>query len=207
MGIHQDQTQTLIWGEAGLTPGATPLNFGTHLVPAAISQLEGEDELRGATLVGVASAIQLDTPLSSSSDAYLRLHLLSHCLVEPNTLNLEGLFRLVPIVAFTTRGPVHPVFAPAESAHFAKSRRHGDELGPIWAALELCNPSPGSHRRRFPSSVGGSSCPGHNNHARRVRQLQRANLGCLQQAQGGSVRRHATSSRLSAPRPSMNRDW
>jgi 2,3,4,5-tetrahydropyridine-2-carboxylate N-succinyltransferase len=62
------------------------------------------------TLAGVASVIDLDAPPSSTSDAYLRLHLLSHCLVEPNTLNLEGLFRLLPLVAFTTKGPVHPAF-------------------------------------------------------------------------------------------------
>jgi 2,3,4,5-tetrahydropyridine-2-carboxylate N-succinyltransferase len=90
--------------------GAPPPNFDTHLIPASISQLEGEDELRGVTLAGVASVIDLDAPPSSTSDAYLRLHLLSHCLVEPNTLNLEGLFRLLPLVAFTTKGPVHPAF-------------------------------------------------------------------------------------------------
>lgn len=90
--------------------GAPPANFDTHLIPAPIIQLEGDDELRGVTLAGVANAIHLDTPPGSTSDAYLRLHLLSHCLVAPNTLNLEGLFRLLPIVAFTTKGPVHPAF-------------------------------------------------------------------------------------------------
>jgi 2,3,4,5-tetrahydropyridine-2-carboxylate N-succinyltransferase len=90
--------------------GAPPANFDTHLIPAPIIQLEGDDKLRGVTLAGVANAIHLETPPSSTSDAYLRLHLLSHCLVAPNTLNLEGLFRLLPIVAFTTKGPVHPAF-------------------------------------------------------------------------------------------------
>jgi 2,3,4,5-tetrahydropyridine-2-carboxylate N-succinyltransferase len=90
--------------------GAPPANFDTHLIPAPIIQLEGKDELRGVTLAGVASAIHLDARPSSTSDAYLRLHLLSHCLVEPNTVNLEGLFRLLPIVAFTTKGPIHPAF-------------------------------------------------------------------------------------------------
>jgi 2,3,4,5-tetrahydropyridine-2-carboxylate N-succinyltransferase len=94
----------------GPSLGAPPPNFDTHLIPASISQLEGEDELRGVTLSGVASVIDLDARPSSTSDAYLRLHLLSHCLVQPNTLNLEGLFRLLPLVAFTTKGPVHPVF-------------------------------------------------------------------------------------------------
>ena len=38
-------------------------------------------------------------------DAYLRLHLLSHRLVQPNCLNLEGIFGLLPNVAWTTLGP------------------------------------------------------------------------------------------------------
>ena len=45
---------------------------------------------------------------SSSVDAhdvYLRLHLLSHRLVEPNTINLDGLFGVLPNVVWTDRGP------------------------------------------------------------------------------------------------------
>ena len=38
-------------------------------------------------------------------DAYLRLHLLSHRLVRPNTINLDGIFQLIPTVAWTTLGP------------------------------------------------------------------------------------------------------
>lgn len=38
-------------------------------------------------------------------DAYLRLHLLSHRLVLPNTINLDGIFQLIPTVAWTTLGP------------------------------------------------------------------------------------------------------
>jgi 2,3,4,5-tetrahydropyridine-2-carboxylate N-succinyltransferase len=41
-------------------------------------------------------------------DAYLRLHLLSHLLVAPNTVNLDGIFGFLPIVAWTTAGPMHP---------------------------------------------------------------------------------------------------
>lgn len=39
-------------------------------------------------------------------DAYLRLHLLSHRLAAPRTLNLDGIFSLLPIVAWTSAGPV-----------------------------------------------------------------------------------------------------
>ena len=90
--------------------GAPPHNFDSHLLPAHISALEGEDALRDVNLQGVALAIELDTPPRSTTDAYLRLHLLSHTLAQPNTLNLEGIFPLLPIVAFTTRGPVEPSY-------------------------------------------------------------------------------------------------
>jgi 2,3,4,5-tetrahydropyridine-2,6-dicarboxylate N-succinyltransferase len=50
----------------------------------------------------------LDTAPVSTSDVYLRLHLLSHLLVRPNTVNLDGIFALLPAVAWTNAGPVHP---------------------------------------------------------------------------------------------------
>lgn len=39
-------------------------------------------------------------------DAYLRLHLLSHRLVRPHGLNLDGIFGLLANVAWTVHGPV-----------------------------------------------------------------------------------------------------
>lgn len=48
-----------------------------------------------------------DTP-KSTEDAYLRLHLLSECVVKPNELNLDGIFGLLPNVAWTSAGPVLP---------------------------------------------------------------------------------------------------
>lgn len=50
----------------------------------------------------------LDTPPTSTEDAYLRLHLLSERVVVPNTVNLDGVFALLPIVAWTSAGPVFP---------------------------------------------------------------------------------------------------
>lgn len=46
-----------------------------------------------------------DTP-KSTEDAYLRLHLLSECVVKPNELNLDGIFGLLPNIAWTSAGPV-----------------------------------------------------------------------------------------------------
>ena len=90
--------------------GAPPTNFDPHLIPRDLANLEGADESRGIIRSGVTTVIDLDKPPHSTSDAYLRLHLLSHCLVAPNSVNLEGIFGLLPIVAFTTRGPVSPDF-------------------------------------------------------------------------------------------------
>ncbi len=42
----------------------------------------------------------------SVEDAYLRLHLLSHRLVTPNTINLDGIFGILPNVCWTSVGPV-----------------------------------------------------------------------------------------------------
>ena len=58
-------------------------------------------------------AIDLDAAPASTEDAYLRLHLLSHRLVRPNELSLEGIFALLPIVAWTSGGAVDPEFATA----------------------------------------------------------------------------------------------
>ena len=55
--------------------------------------------------VGIES---LSSSPSSTEDAYLRLHLLSECEVRPNEINLDGIFGLLPNVAWTTAGPVFP---------------------------------------------------------------------------------------------------
>ncbi len=90
--------------------GEPPANFDPHLIPTNLAALEGANDSRGVIRTGVTTVIDLHSPPQSTSDAYLRLHLLSHCLVAPNSLNLEGIFGLLPIVAFTTRGPVSPEF-------------------------------------------------------------------------------------------------
>jgi 2,3,4,5-tetrahydropyridine-2-carboxylate N-succinyltransferase len=86
--------------------GAAPAGFEPRLVPGRLSRLEGDDPLREVTRMGVGVEIDLDSPPAGVSDGYLRLHLLSHTLVRPNTINLGGIFQVLPIVAFTTRGPV-----------------------------------------------------------------------------------------------------
>ncbi|CAG8999482.1 MAG: 2,3,4,5-tetrahydropyridine-2,6-dicarboxylate N-succinyltransferase [Candidatus Celerinatantimonas neptuna] len=61
-------------------------------------------------ITGESFSIEIDTDLkpASTEDVYLRLHLLSECECVPNSINLDGLFNLLPNVAWTNVGPVPP---------------------------------------------------------------------------------------------------
>ena len=83
------------------------------------------DGVRGVTVAPVRRTIDLDAPPTDAADAYLRLQLLSHCLVAPRTINVEGIFGVLPIVAWTDRGPC----APGEvDAARLRARRSGGWL-------------------------------------------------------------------------------
>ena len=47
-----------------------------------------------------------DVEIRSTPEAYLKLHLLSHRLRMPNSLNLDGLFSHLPNVCWTSNGPI-----------------------------------------------------------------------------------------------------
>ncbi len=80
--------------------------------PGELMRLGGEDEGLRVRRTPVTVRIDLDVPPASTSDAYLRLHLLSHRLVAPNTIDLSGIFGVLPVVLWTSRGPVSPEQAP-----------------------------------------------------------------------------------------------
>lgn len=74
----------------------------------ALEALAGPDERRNVTVETVQLHIDLDAAPTSTVDAYLRLHALSHLVVRPNEINLDGIFAHLPNVAWTNAGPVHP---------------------------------------------------------------------------------------------------
>jgi 2,3,4,5-tetrahydropyridine-2-carboxylate N-succinyltransferase len=87
----------------------TPVLGGTAPEePQWLAALEGEDELRGTLRVRRLVVIDLDDAPADAPDAYLRLHLLSHRLVAPNTVNLDGLFGRLTNVVWTNHGPCLP---------------------------------------------------------------------------------------------------
>ncbi|GGH49656.1 2,3,4,5-tetrahydropyridine-2,6-dicarboxylate N-succinyltransferase [Microbacterium album] len=73
-----------------------------------LDRLAAPDDRRNVTLEAVTVEIDLAAPPASTPDAYLRLHALSHRLVRPNELNLDGIFGHLPTVAWTNAGPMHP---------------------------------------------------------------------------------------------------
>ncbi len=72
---------------------------------ASLSALLGQDEIRGVKREVVSLEIDLTSAPQDAKDVYLRLHLLSHRLVKPHGLSLEGLFALLANVVWTSSGP------------------------------------------------------------------------------------------------------
>jgi 2,3,4,5-tetrahydropyridine-2-carboxylate N-succinyltransferase len=92
---------------------------------AAFEDAIGADERRRVRIETVRLQIDLDAPPASTADAYLRLHALSHLLVRPNGLNLDGIFAHLPTVAWTSAGPMRPEDAAELRPHL---QRHGIQV-------------------------------------------------------------------------------
>ncbi len=88
--------------------GKRPEDRDPLIAPAELAGLVESDDRRGVEVRYVNLEIDLDEAPADTSDAYLRLQLLSHCLVRPNTINLDGIFGKLPNVAWTTAGPMLP---------------------------------------------------------------------------------------------------
>lgn len=86
------------FGDAGTERLAT--------VPAEFADLVGPDPARGVDVVAVRTTIaDLSAAPVDAHDVYLRLHLLSHRLVRPHGVSLEGQFTLLSNVVWTNHGP------------------------------------------------------------------------------------------------------
>ncbi len=79
--------------------GSPAADESVPVLPTAV------DEARGVRTEQVLAVIDLDRAPASVPDAYLRLHLLSHRLVAPHGLAVDGIFGVLPIVVWTDAGP------------------------------------------------------------------------------------------------------
>jgi 2,3,4,5-tetrahydropyridine-2-carboxylate N-succinyltransferase len=105
------------YGLATLTPDGTVLDVwypepllgaapDRELEPELLTVLEGEDLVRQVTKAVVLTEIEdLAQAPTDAYDVWLRLHLLSHRLVAPHGLSLDGQFGLLANVVWTSIGP------------------------------------------------------------------------------------------------------
>ncbi|MCD9153635.1 2,3,4,5-tetrahydropyridine-2,6-dicarboxylate N-succinyltransferase [Aeromicrobium duanguangcaii] len=105
------------WGLATVTPEGTVLDVWypepmlgpspeTTVEPSDLVAAEREDPIRGVSTHVIHTEItDLDAPPADAYDVYLRLHLLSHRLVQPHGQSLDGIFGLLTNVVWTSIGP------------------------------------------------------------------------------------------------------
>jgi 2,3,4,5-tetrahydropyridine-2-carboxylate N-succinyltransferase len=89
-------------------PGSAELDaHGAAKIGAeALGHAAGRDPLRGVRSAPVLTYVpDLSAPPADVHDAYLRLQLLSHRIVRPHSMNLEGIFGVLPNVVWTSAGP------------------------------------------------------------------------------------------------------
>ena len=73
--------------------------------PAELTALAGTDSARAVTREVISIEIDTTKAPANAADAYLRLHLLSHRLVKPHGVVLDGIFGLLSNVVWTSVGP------------------------------------------------------------------------------------------------------
>jgi 2,3,4,5-tetrahydropyridine-2-carboxylate N-succinyltransferase len=99
--VADDGTTLDVWYPAPAL--GSPTDADTD-VPEELDALTERDEARRVDVVAVRTEIDLDAPPKDPADAYLRLHLLSHRIVQPHGLNLDGIFGVLPNVVWTDHG-------------------------------------------------------------------------------------------------------
>ena len=108
------------------SPSLAPLTKAdqSEKIKSNLEALALPDPIRGVTRKIVEIEIDLNVPPKSTEDAYLRLHLLSHRLVAPHGLALDGIFPLLANVVWTSQGP-------CENNDFEMTRMRMLARGPV----------------------------------------------------------------------------
>ena len=114
--------------EPQLSLEGAPGEAGTRQLQGAdagdLASAARSDDDRGVRVAAIATVIgDLSQPPADTADAYLRLHLLSHRLIRPHEANLDGIFGVLPNVAWTSAGPVDPADLDAVRLRFRAAGR------------------------------------------------------------------------------------
>ena len=98
--------------------------------PGELARLEGVDDVRRVrTLVLRTVVADLQAPPTDAADAWLRLHLLSHRLVQPRTVGMDGIFGLLSNVVWTSVGPCAAQNFEVTRLRLTQARGHVTVLG------------------------------------------------------------------------------
>jgi 2,3,4,5-tetrahydropyridine-2-carboxylate N-succinyltransferase len=81
------------------------LGLGTKSGTDKYPELLTTDEIRKVKRINLSIEIDLNKPAKDVADVYLRLQLLSHRIVKPHGLNLEGIFNILPNLVWSSVGP------------------------------------------------------------------------------------------------------
>lgn len=117
----------------GYQGGNEAITVTTSLAAQLADALKSIDATQSALLTRLAESqhplvvtvLAEDSAPTSTPEAYLKLHLLSHRLAKPHTLNLSGIFALLPNVAWTNQGAIDLAELPARQL---EARLKGDPL-------------------------------------------------------------------------------
>ncbi|MCB1646300.1 MAG: tetrahydrodipicolinate N-succinyltransferase N-terminal domain-containing protein [Pseudomonadales bacterium] len=98
---------------AGYSGGNVAIELSPAQLSALAEQLPDTQAALANTVCQSSSPVVLtiianDEAITSTPEAYLKLHLLSLRHVRPNEMNLEGIFAQLPNVAWTSRGAMDP---------------------------------------------------------------------------------------------------
>jgi len=112
------ETPTNAWGHALVTldeggavldawfPAPALGSADGSTTPVELAALATTDDVRRVSReVRLVEVADLQAAPSSTENAWLRLHLLSHRLVAPRTISLEGIFGVLTNVVWTSAGP------------------------------------------------------------------------------------------------------
>jgi 2,3,4,5-tetrahydropyridine-2-carboxylate N-succinyltransferase len=116
-GSGRAEHSTRAWGVGTATMSSSNVVLDAHFrrlgwgesCPAAerdSAPPPSADARRGVEIVPIMVEIDTASAPRDAADVYLRLHMLSHRLAKPRTLNLDGAFGLLANVAWTSLGPV-----------------------------------------------------------------------------------------------------
>jgi 2,3,4,5-tetrahydropyridine-2-carboxylate N-succinyltransferase len=102
------------------------MNASGHTEAGAQTQMLNALAESDAPLTAIL--LPADQAIESTAEAYLKLHLLSHRLTLPNTMNLDGIFAHLPNVAWTDQGPIDPTDLVAAQLQARVQGRHLEVL-------------------------------------------------------------------------------